>query len=103
MVRKSSTAASIPQEVQDALVRLGGNIRRARLRRRCRLVDLAERIGVSRYVAADIERGKATTAIGSYFGALWALGLIDDAADIANPDRDTEGKALERARGPKRA
>jgi hypothetical protein len=38
-----------------------------------------------------------------YVGALWALGLSDDLKIVADPDRDTEGKTLERARAPKTA
>ena len=31
------------------------------------------------------------------------LGLLGDMRAVADPDRDDEGKALERARGPRRA
>jgi hypothetical protein len=89
--------------VQDALSRLGRHIRIARLRRRLRLVDLAAKVGTSRFVMADVERGKATTAIAAYLGALWALGLLPPMHEIAHPDRDEEGKVLERSRMPKTA
>jgi hypothetical protein len=46
-----------------------------------RLEDLAERVGISRYVMSDIDKGKPTTAVASYVGALWALGLTDDKGD----------------------
>ena len=39
----------------------------------------------------------------AYIGALWALGLLGDLSEVAEPDRDEEGKALERARSPRRA
>ena len=65
--------------------------------------QLAERIGISRYVMADIEKGKPTTAVAAYLGALWALGLLKDAERVADPDRDLEGKTLEAARSPKTA
>jgi hypothetical protein len=48
----------------------------------------------------DIERGKATTAIAAYLGALWALGLLRPIDELADPDRDLEGKTLESARSP---
>jgi transcriptional regulator with XRE-family HTH domain len=64
---------------------------------------LAERIGISRYVMADVENGKPTTAIAAYLGALWALGLHKDIRKLADPDRDEEGKILERARSPRTA
>lgn len=65
--------------------------------------ELAERIGISRYVMADIEKGKPTTAIAAYLGALWALGLHGDIRKLADPDSDEEGKILERARSPQTA
>jgi hypothetical protein len=41
--------------------------------------------------------------VAAYLGALWALGLLDQMAELADPDRDEEGKALEGVRSPKRA
>lgn len=84
-------------------MRLGRNLRTARLRRRLPQAELARRLGVSRFVIADIERGKPTTGVAVYLGALWALGLIDHMREVAGPDRDEEGKALELARSPGRA
>ena len=52
---------------------------------------------------ADAEKGKPSTAIGVYAGLLWALGLIDQLATIADPAADEEGKTLALAREPKRA
>ena len=83
--------------------RLGRNIRTARLRRRMPQQQLAKRVGVSRFVVADIERGKPTTGIAAYLGALWALGLLGHMRDVADPDRDEEGKTLEQARSPRTA
>jgi len=96
-------AESPPAAVEGALDRLGRNIRTARLRRNMTQSDLAERMGSSRFTVADIEKGKATTGVALYLGALWALGLIDQVLGVADPDRDEEGKALERARSPRRA
>lgn len=103
MSRTSKIAEFPPAAVEDVLNRLGLNIRTARLRRRLSMQELAERIGVSRYVVADIEKGKPTTAIAAYMGALWALGILRDMQEVADPDRDEEGKILERARSPKTA
>lgn len=52
---------------------------------------------------SDVEKGKAGTSVAAYLGALWALGLLDQMAELADPDRDEEGKALEGVRSPKRA
>lgn len=103
MPRLTKIAQDPPAAVAASLVRLGGNIRTARLRRRIPLDELAERIGVSRFALADAEKGKPTTSIVVYAGALWALGLLGDLESVAHPDTDAEGKALERVRAPKRA
>lgn len=103
MPRLSKVAQSPPAAVEEALKRLGSNIRTARLRRKIRLEDLAERVGVSRFALADAEKGKPTTSVVVYAAALWALGLIEDMRGLADPDRDSEGKALERVRSPKKA
>ena len=103
MPRLSKVAESPPAAVEAALKRLGSNIRTARLRRKIRLEDLAGRIGVSRFALADAEKGKPTTSIVIYAGALWALGLMEDMHRLADPDGDTEGKTLERIRSPKKA
>ena len=91
-----------PAAVEEALSRLGRNIRTARLRRRMTQAGLAERLGSSRYVVADVERGKATTGIAAYLGALWALGLLDQFGSVADPALDEEGIHLVRSREPQR-
>lgn len=103
MPRLSKIAGSPPAAVQETLDRLGRNIRTARVRRRLPQEELARRMGVSRFVVADIEKGKPTTSIAAYIGALWVLGLLDHMRSVADPDRDEEGAILERARSPKTA
>lgn len=75
----------------------------ARLRRRLRMQDVADRIGTSRFTIADLERGKPSTSVAAYLGSLWALGLLDQMESVADPDLDEEGKMLENARPPGRA
>lgn len=103
MTRISKISEALPSAVEEALIRLGSNIRTARLRRRLTREDLARRIGISRQVLAQIEKGKPTTAVAAYLGALWALGLLNQLKDVADPDRDEEGKVLERMRSPQTA
>ena len=100
MTYRTRIADSPPAAVQDALDRLGRNLRTARLRRRLPQAELARRVGVSRFVIADIEKGKATPGIAAHLGVLWVLGLLPHLREVADPDRDEEGKALERARTP---
>jgi transcriptional regulator with XRE-family HTH domain len=94
---------SPPAAVEEALQRLGQNIRTARLRRRLRIEDVAARMGASRFTVSDLEKGKPGTSAAAYFGALWVLGLLEQARDLADPDHDQEGKVLESARSPKQA
>lgn len=101
MTRSSRIAKAPPAAVEETLRRLGRNIRIARLRRRWRIEDVAERMGVSRYTVADVEKGKPGTSVAAYVGALWVLGLLDQMDALADPDRDDEGKVLESARSPK--
>ena len=101
MPRPTKFADSPPAAVEEALERLGTNIRTARLRRRLPQAELARRMGVSRFVVADIERGKPTSGVAVYLGALWVLGLLGQMREVADPDRDEEGKILERARSPR--
>ena len=103
MGRRSRITESPPAAVEDALARLGRNLRTARLRRRLRIQDVADRLGASRFTVADLEKGKPGVSAAAYFGALWALGLLEQAEDLADPDRDEEGRVLESARSPRRA
>ncbi len=103
MSRRTSITQSPPSAVEEALRRLGRNLRTARLRRRLRIQDVADRLGVSRFTVADLEKGKPGVSAASYFGALWSLGLLDHTDELADPDRDEEGKILESARRPTQA
>ncbi len=49
-----------------------------------------------------IERGDAGVAMGSYATVLFALGLIDRLADVADPRHDSLGLELDAERLPKR-
>lgn len=103
MPRPTAISDYPPAAVEAALQTLGRNIRTARLRRALTQAELGERIGVSRFAVANMERGKPTTGVAAYLGALWALGLLDQLHAVADPANDAEGVALERARAPKRA
>ncbi len=56
--------------------------------------DMAVRVGVTRYVIGDAERGKPTTSMAVYAGMLWALDLLPQLADVAAPGADEKGNAL---------
>ena len=103
MPARTTITTCPPAEVEDILQRLGSNLRTARLRRRLRIQDIADRLGTSRFTVANVEMGKPGASGAAYFGVLWALGLLDDAAHLADPDRDEEGRILESARLPTQA
>jgi len=64
---------------------------------------MAAKLGTSRFVIADAEKGKVTTGIGIYMGLLWALHLLHQIDGVASPENDQEGTALSIADGRKRA
>lgn len=83
-----------PAAIEDALKRLGRSIRSARLRCKLRIGDVAERMGTSRFTLVDVEKGKLGVSAAAYFDVLWALGLLEQVTDVADPDRDDLGKIM---------
>ena len=102
MPRQSLNRTNVPHALESALKQLGARIATARTRRQLRQEDLARKAGIHRLTLQKVEQGNPTTGIAAYFAALWAMGLEAEFADIARPERDEEGKTLERAREPKR-
>jgi transcriptional regulator with XRE-family HTH domain len=85
-----------------ALRKLGQDIRDARRRRRIPVAILAERASISRMTLNRIEKGDAAVSIGSYATVLFALGLIDRLAQLADATQDTIGRELEEEHLPER-
>lgn len=102
MAKRNALLTSPPYPVEAALRTVGANLRTARLRRSLTIQDMAEKIGVERRTVADAEHGKPSTAAAVYVALLWALGLVDQLQDIADPAGDSEGLALAAQREPKR-
>lgn len=92
-----SPIASI-EATEDVLRRLGKYISTARMRREWRQEDLARKAGIHANTLRKVEAGAPGTAVGAYAAALWALGLLDQLAEVARPDRDSEGETLAAAR-----
>ena len=65
-----------PYEVEQALTRLGNNLRTARLRRNLTIEQVAEKIGAGKRAVMDAEKGKRGTAAGAYMALLWTYGLL---------------------------
>jgi transcriptional regulator with XRE-family HTH domain len=98
MARRSRLLEAPPFAVERALQRLGSNIKTARVRRKVTLEELGQKLGVSRRILGDVEKGKPSTGIGIYAAALWALGLLDHLSPVADPTKDAEGLTLAQSR-----
>ena len=86
MIRK--TVILLPT-TQQALEKMGANIKKARLRRNVRAELVAERAGISTDTLSSIEKGVSTVSIGAYAAVLAVLELDKDLELIA---LDEEGK-----------
>jgi|688.fasta_scaffold2265075_1 transcriptional regulator with XRE-family HTH domain len=103
MPRKTPLFEAPPYAVEQRLVRLGADLRMARVRRKLTIAEVAEKIGTGVRAVADAEKGKVSTGIAVYVALLWAYGLLDHLADVADPARDVEGQRLALSREKKRA
>jgi transcriptional regulator with XRE-family HTH domain len=103
MTAKNILLTSPPYRVADSLKRLGANLRMARLRRKLRIEDVAEKIGTGPRAVAGAEKGKPSTSAAVYIALLWAYDLINQIDDLAAPEKDEEGMALARSKEPTRA
>jgi transcriptional regulator with XRE-family HTH domain len=91
-----------PIPVTRALRKLGHDIRDARRRRRIPVAILAERASISRMTLNKVEKGDPGVSAGSYATVLFALGMADRLADVADPRHDTVGLELEEEHLPER-
>jgi len=98
MSKANAVFRAPPHEVELALKRLGANLKTARLARNLSMDQVAEKLGVGRRAIATAEAGKPGTAVGVYFGLLWAYGLISQTAELADPARDAVVQQIARAR-----
>ena len=103
MTAKNTLIVAPPYPVEQALKRLGANLRTARLRRNLTIEDVAEKIGTGPRPVSDAERGKPSTSVAVYIALLWAYDLLEHMSDVANPAFDEEGLALSLSRERSRA
>ncbi|WP_313621592.1 helix-turn-helix transcriptional regulator [Achromobacter sp.] len=89
-------------EASEALVRLGANIRTARLRRNETESILASRLGVSRATVTRLERGGGGVSLALALEALLAYGFGEQVFALGDPDLDGVGKRLDAMRRPAR-
>lgn len=103
MKARNALLGATPYQVEQALKKLGADLKTARLRRNLTSEEVAQKIGTSRFAVADAERGKPSASVAVYAALLWAYGLIDRLAELADPSKDEEGMQLALAREPVRA
>lgn len=92
----------LPIPVLRSLRKLGRDIRDARRRRRIPTAILAERASISRTTLNKIEDGDGGVYIGNYAAVLFALGLADRIADLADATHDKVGREFEEEHLPER-
>lgn len=63
----------IPKVPKELLSMVGKLLAAARKKRRWRQIDLAERLGISRYTITHMEQGDPRVSVGVYFTAAWML------------------------------
>ena len=98
MARKNTLTNSPPYPVEQAIKRLGENLRTARLRRILTIEEVAGKIGTGSRAVMDAEKGKIATGIAVYTALLWAYDLIGPMDRLADPASDEEGLALSMTR-----
>jgi transcriptional regulator with XRE-family HTH domain len=99
MTAKNTLSQAPPYAVEQAIRRLGSNLRTARLRRNLTIKDVAEKIGTGPRAVSDAELGKITTSLAVYTALLWAYDLLGPMEFLADPSADDEGLALSMRRG----
>jgi transcriptional regulator with XRE-family HTH domain len=93
---------TLPISLRSSLKNLGESLRNARIRRRLKMVTVADRAGVSRETLAKIQRGDPGVSMGNYAAVIFALGLGTDWMNLADIASDKIGQALDEDRLPSR-
>jgi DNA-binding XRE family transcriptional regulator len=85
---------SIPFPVRRALLKLGKDIREARIHRRIATAVMANRASITRMTLYKIERGNPSVSVAAYSTVLFILGMIDRFAEVADVKFDKAGRSL---------
>lgn len=102
----SKRKIKLMSDTQQALVKMGANIRKARLRRNLNAEFIAERANISTDTLSSIEKGSSTVSIGAYAAVLAVLELDNDlqlvALDVEGKKKFWEQNLYQRERASKR-
>ena len=94
MTAKNTLVQAPPYAVEQAIKRLGTNLRTARLRRNLTIEEVGEKIGTGPRAVSDAEKGKISTSIAVYTALLWVYDLLSPMEELADPSLDEEGLLL---------
>ena len=103
MTAKNTLVTAPPYPVEQAIKRLGSNLRTARLRRNLTIEEVARKIGTGPRAVSDAEKGKPSTGMVIYAALLWVYDLLGPFSELADPATDEEGLALSAPRERARA
>jgi transcriptional regulator with XRE-family HTH domain len=92
----AKTIAALLPSTSELLVRFGGRLRLARLRRRLSAKQVAERAGMVPMTLRSVERGGAGVTMGAYLAVMQVLGVENDLEQLAAAD--PQGRELQDAR-----
>ena len=85
----------------DALIQLGQQVKRARLRRNLSQAELAVRVGITRKVVVALEAGEASSGVAVLLKVMSVLGYPDRLTELLR--HDPIGDDLEEVHGRQRA
>jgi transcriptional regulator with XRE-family HTH domain len=94
MVAKNQLLQAPPYQVEQALKRLGENLRVARIRRKLTIEEVAQKIGTGPRAVMGAEKGKPSTCMGVYAALLWVFDLLLPLSELADPTKDEQGLML---------
>jgi len=92
----------LPLPVRRSLSKFGGDLARARRKRRLTIAMMAERMGVGANTYSRLERGDPSVAMGAYAMALFVLGFGNALGDLVDVRCDDVGLQLDEEHLPKR-
>ena len=92
----------LPAPAAHAIAKLGGDLARARRRRRLTQASTAERAGIGLATLKRLERGDASVGLEAVARVLLVVGDIEHLANLLDTGRDELGLALMDERLPKR-
>ena len=99
---KKSSSQFLMFCVEELLQQVGQNIRTARIRRKLTILELANRVHVDERTISRLEKGDPSINFKNLVTVLMVLGLEDSVFDLADPNADELGRALELQKYPKR-